>query len=93
MAPWLHILIAALIPSMVLLGGSILFFIIGQPLLAVLIPIPVAGLFLYAFMKLVPATCPDCGGRAYLKRSRAKKFYYDCVTCGVLENAECSMDE
>jgi len=93
MKTWQHILIAALIPIVILLGGSILFFIIGQPSFAILIPIPAAALSLYAFMKLVPARCPECGGKAYLKRSSEKKFYYECVNCGVIKKAECSLDE
>ena len=93
MQTWQHVLIAALIPTIILLGGSILFLVSGQPLIAILIPIPMAALFLYGYMRLVPARCPDCGGKAYLKRSKEKKFFYDCVNCGVLEKAECSLDE
>jgi predicted RNA-binding Zn-ribbon protein involved in translation (DUF1610 family) len=93
MSTWQHILIAALIPSIILLGGSILFFIIGQPLFAILIPIPAAVSALFAFMKQVSAKCPDCGGKAFLKRSNEKKFYYECLNCGVLEKPECSLDE
>jgi hypothetical protein len=85
-----HILIAAFIPISMLLGGPILFLAIGQLPLAVLVPIPLAVLLLFAFMKLVPARCPECGGKAYLKRSRKKRFYYECVKCGIIENKDCS---
>ena len=93
MSPWRHIFIAALIPTVVLLGGSIIFFIAGRPLLSILIPVPVAVIFLFVFMKLVPAKCTACGGKAFLKRSREKRFYYECVKCGILEKADCSLDE
>lgn len=93
MTPWRHILIAALIPTLILLGGSILFFLMGRPTLAVVIPIPAAVICLLGFMKLVPASCPDCGGKAYLRRSKEKKFYYECAKCGILEKVDCSLDE
>ena len=93
MTPWLHILIAALIPTVILLGGSVLLFLLEQPVLAVILPVPAAVICLLAFMKVVPARCPDCGGDAYLRRSRVKRFYYECVNCGILEKVDCSLDD
>ena len=93
MPTWLHILIAALIPTFILIGGSSFFLLSGQLPLAVLIPIPLTVLVLWVFMKLVPARCPECDGNAYLKRSKDKLFYYECAKCGRVGNTECSLDE
>lgn len=93
MTLWQHILVAALIPIVILLGGAILLFLLEQPVFAVLLPIPVAAICLFALMKLVPARCPDCGGKAYLRKAREKGFYYECAECGVLDKVECSLDE
>lgn len=93
MSIWLHILIAALIPTSILIGGSVFFLVTGQLHLALLLPIPLAVVALVFFMKLVPARCPDCGGKAYLKRSMEKKFFYECLSCGPLEKTDCTLDE
>ena len=93
MPPWLHILVATLIPTCILIGGSSFFMLTGQFQFAVLIPIPLTVLALLAFMKIVPARCPECGGQAYLKRSKEKLFYYECRKCGRVGNTECSLDE
>ncbi len=93
MPTWLHILIATLIPTFILIGGSSFFLLSGQLPLAVLVPIPLAVLALWAHMRLVPARCPECGGKAYLKRSKDKLFYYECQKCGRVGNTECSLDE
>ena len=61
--------------------------------LAVLIPIPLAVILLYAYMKLVPARCPECGGKAYLRRSKEKLFYFEFQKCGRVGKAECALDE
>ena len=90
---WLHLLIAALIPISILMGGTILFFYIGQFGLAILVPLPLTALLMFIFMKLVPARCPECGGKAYLKRSKEKRFYYVCVECGPIDNTVCKLDE
>ena len=93
MPTWLHILIATLIPTCILIGGSSFFMLTGQFQLAVLIPIPLTILALWVFMRLVPAQCPECGGKAYLKRSKEKLFYFECQKCGRVGNTECSLDE
>jgi len=93
MPTWLHILIAALIPACILIGGSTFFTVTGQLPLAVLIPIPLTVLVLFVFMRFVSSKCPDCGGKAFLKRSKEKLFYYECVKCGRVGNTECSLDE
>jgi hypothetical protein len=93
MPTWLHILIATLIPTFILIGGSSFFMLTGQFQFAVLIPIPLAVLMLFVYMKLVPARCPECGGKAYLKRSKEKLFYFECQKCGRVGITECSMDE
>ena len=90
---WLHILIAALIPTGILIGGSSFFMLTGQFQLAVLIPIPLTILALWVFMRLVPARCLECGGKAYLKRSKEKLFYFECQKCGHVRNTECSLDK
>ena len=69
MPTWFHILIAALIPTCILIGGSSFFMLTGQFQFAVLIPIPLTVMAILAFMKLVPARWPECGGKAYMKRS------------------------
>jgi hypothetical protein len=93
MPTWLHILIAALIPTGILLGGSVFLIVTGQMPLAVWVPIPVAVISLYLYMKLVPARCPECGGKVYLKRSKERRFYHECKACGRVGSTECSMDE
>ena len=93
MPTWVHILIAALIPTCILIGGSSFFIVTGQFQFAVLIPIPLTVIALWAFMKLVPARCPECGDKAYLKRSKEKQFYYECKKCGRVGNTDCNLDE
>lgn len=90
---WFHILIAALILVSILLGGSVILFITGLLILAVLVPIPLAVLALWLFMKTVPARCPECGGKAYLKRSSEKQFFYECPKCGTVSSTECKYED
>ena len=35
-----------------------------------------------AFRRLIPATCPDCGGAAFPKTSGGGRVSYDCRDCG-----------
>jgi hypothetical protein len=75
------------------MGGSIFLFYIGQFGLAILVPLPLTALLMFAFMKLVPARCPECGGKAYLKRSKEKRFYYVCDECGPIDDTDCKLAE
>lgn len=93
MPTWLHILIATLIPTCILIGGSSFFMLTGQFQFAVLIPIPLAVVTLFVIMKLIPAKCPECEGKAYLKRSKEKLFFFECKNCGQVGNIDRSLDE
>lgn len=66
----------------VLFGLAGLFIWLDRIYLAIFIPIPALVAAFFIFKLFVPASCPNCGGPAYLKRLSDDVYYYQCTKCG-----------